>query len=205
MNKKIIYYCLGILIVFFISFSYSALAQSALSADDSSCFVYFTGVGCPHCSQVDPIVLEKTLAAHPDVFILEYEIYQEKENAPLLMSYNDQYQTGLGIPLLITSPQEKLIGDKSIINNIEQIITENPHNACLLLEKSSDFVQLDIDSLPGKPKIWQADRILIALDANKELGEQAKHYFLAPNLASIEDSSFKKLTNISDLILNFEG
>jgi len=195
MHKKAIYYYLGILIVFFISFS---LTQSALSADSNSCFVYFTGVGCPHCSQADPVILEKTLAAHPDIFILEYEVYQERENAPLLMSYNDQYQTGLGIPLLIISPQEKLLGDKPIISNIEQTITESPNNECLLLDQSSNFSQLNIDSLPGKPKIWQKDRILIALDANKKLGEKAKKYFLASDLSSaVENNSFKKLTDVS--------
>jgi len=62
----------------------------------------------------------------------------------------------------------------------------------------SNFSQLNIDSLPGKPKIWQKDRILIALDANKKLGEKAKKYFLASDLSSaVENNSFKKLTDVS--------
>ena len=201
MKKKAIYYFLSTLLVFSIFPSLSLLASTKATLSPSnnySCFVYFTGIGCPHCARTDPVVLEKELTAHPNLIILEYEIYKERSNAPLISSYNDHYNLGLGIPLFIISPQERVIGDNPILNNIEKVIRENPNNPCLLLDKSLNFSQVDIDSLPGKPKFWRKDRILIALQAdNREGGQEAKKYFLSPDLSSLAASnSFQHLTDI---------
>jgi len=199
MQKKLIYYLLGILLIISIfSPSFVSAQITPPPSNNYSCFVYFTGVGCPHCARTDPVVLEKELTAHPNLIILEYEIYKERSNAPLISSYNDHYNSGLGIPLFIISPQETVIGDNPILNNIEKTIKENPNNPCLLLNKPLNFSQVNIDSLPGKPKFWRKDRVLIARQAdNKEGGKEAKKYFLSPNLSSLAtNNSFQHLTDI---------
>jgi hypothetical protein len=122
--------------------------------ENSVCLVYFTGIGCPHCAQTDPVVLGQLLKEYPNLKIIEYEIYQERENASLLYEYNDLYGSGLGIPLIIFGQDRFLVGDTPILNNIRQEI-EKGNNPCPLIDGSSiDFEELDLSSLPGKPKIW---------------------------------------------------
>ncbi len=179
--RRILLVSVAILLTTLIITPSLALAQSIPSSpSDYSCFVYFTGVGCPHCARTDPIVLQKNLHAHPNVIVLEYEIYHDTINSPLLTSYNDKYNSGLGIPLLIINDKQSIIGDNPILRNIEQITEKSNHNPCLLLNKSSSISQLNLDSLPGKPKLWRADRVLLATASqNRHQGEEAKRYFLS--------------------------
>jgi len=55
------------------------------------CAVYFTGIGCSHCANTDPIIFKDLLREYPNLIIIEYEIYQQRENAPLLEKYNQNY------------------------------------------------------------------------------------------------------------------
>ena len=143
-------------------------AQS--SNQEKICFVYFTGIGCPHCAKTDPVVLINLLREHPNIFAIEYEIYQQQENAPLLLEYNDKYDSGLGVPLIILSREKHIIGDNPILNNLNKITAQK--NPCPLINGSSvDFENLDLTALPGNPKIWRDERILIKVNGsgNNEL------------------------------------
>jgi len=150
-----------ILTIFFIS----SLLFSVVSADNQQsnfCSIYFTGIGCPHCAQTDPIVLEDLLEEYPNLIVIEYEIYHEQSNASLLLGYNDKYSSGLGIPLIIFNENEYLAGDKKIIESTNEIINKSNNNDCLLIDGSSvNFNNLDLISLPGLPKIWKNERILL--------------------------------------------
>ncbi|MCD6478292.1 MAG: hypothetical protein J7L44_00190, partial [Candidatus Diapherotrites archaeon] len=86
------------------------------------CAVYFTGIGCPHCAKTDPVVLGKLPQQYKNLIIVEYEIYQLRENAPLLAAYNSAYNSGLGVPLIIFGKNQSIIGDSSILNNIEGVL-----------------------------------------------------------------------------------
>lgn len=146
------------LAIFFISFflfvSFFWSPRPA-EANDSTCVVYFTGIGCPHCAKVDPVLFEQLPEKYPDLKIIEYEIYQEKENASLLYEYNDVYSSGLGIPLIIFGKDDFLVGDTPILKNIENKFEEKKGNPCPLIDGSSvSFEELDVSQLPGKPKIW---------------------------------------------------
>ncbi len=132
------------------------------SADNVICAVYFTGIGCPHCARADPVVLSELVNEYNDLVIIEYEIYQERDNAQLLYGYDSNYNSGLGFPLIIFSRDKHIIGDTPILKNVRKTIDNLSWNPCPLLNGSSvPFSQLDIASLPGKPKIWAKDRILI--------------------------------------------
>jgi cytochrome c biogenesis protein CcdA/thiol-disulfide isomerase/thioredoxin len=140
----------------------SNFAFSAESSSENICAVYFTGVGCSHCARTDPIILEDLLREYPNLIIVEYEIYQQRENAPLLEKYNENYNSGLGIPLIIFKEDEHLIGDKPILDNVREIIEKLGANSCPLMAGSSqNFEDLDLAALPGKPKIWTQNRVLI--------------------------------------------
>ncbi len=148
MKKIIAILTLVLLLIGF--FSSSSLAVN----EQSTCVVYFTGIGCPHCAKVDPVLLEELPEKYPDLVIIEYEIYQERENAPLLYEYNDVYGSGLGIPLIIFGKDDFLIGDTPILENIEKKLEEKKGNPCPLADGTVvDFEELDFSKLSGKPKI----------------------------------------------------
>jgi len=131
------------------------VSPSLATGDQKTCLIYFSGIGCPHCAETDPVVLEQLPDKYPDLVVIKYEIYQERENAPLLSKYNDVYGSGLGIPLVIFGKDEVLIGASPILNNIENLLTEQKGNPCPLIDGSSvDFNELDLSSLPGKPQIY---------------------------------------------------
>ena len=129
---------------------------------DSTCVVYFTGVGCSHCAKADPFVLEDLLKEYPNFIVIEYEIYQQRGNAPLLYEYDSKYQSGLGIPLMIFNKEQYAIGDLPILRDVRGIIEESGFNKCPLIDGSSiDFDDLNLTVLPGFPKVWYQERILI--------------------------------------------
>jgi len=138
-----------------------SLSQKALAKDNFVCATYFTGVGCPHCANADPLILRQLQKEYPNLIIIEYEIYQQRENAPLLDKYNSEYHSGLGIPLIIFNKEKYAAGDVPILQKTEKTIKELGQNSCPLPEISTDFENLDLLSLSGKPKIWKNDRILI--------------------------------------------
>jgi hypothetical protein len=153
--KKIIIF---ILLVFLGS---SFFANQIAAEDQSTCLVYFTGIGCPHCAQSDPVVLEQLFKEYPNLRIIEYEIYQERANAPLLDEYHQVYGSGLGIPLVIFGKERFIAGDTPILQNIRKEI-EKGGNPCPLIDGSSvNFEELDLSSLPGKPKIWPESAITV--------------------------------------------
>jgi len=149
LNSKIFFLVLilGIFVILIPGFSFAQ--------EDTVCAVYFTGVGCPHCANTDSVVLEDLPKEYSNLVVIEYEIYQQRENAPLLYTYNENYNSGLGIPLIIFNKDEHIIGDRPILNNIREAIEKGP-NPCPLIDGSSvDFQNLDLASLPGNPKIWK--------------------------------------------------
>ncbi len=137
------------------------IPQASAQTEKSICAVYFTGIGCPHCANADPYVLKDLLITHPEVVIIEYELYQAGENAPLLYSYNEAYESGMGVPLLIFNNDNALIGDTPIISQAESIIVNIVENGCPMMDGTLiPFQEMDLTSLPGSPKIWTKDRIL---------------------------------------------
>lgn len=144
----------------------------ALAQENVVCLVYFTGVGCPHCSKTDPVVLEELPKEYENLVVIEYEIYQQGDNSPLLMQYNDKYGTGLGIPLLIFDKDLSQIGDSPILDNLRgNIENKQEGNDCLLLDSSVSFSDLDLNKLLAFPKIWANGRILIKTGKGEETEE----------------------------------
>jgi len=127
-----------------------------------TCAVYFTGVGCPHCAKADPLVLDEMLKKYPEFIVIEYEVYQSAENAQYVFNYDQRYDSGLGIPVIIFE-DISLAGDSEITKNIEKRIKQGP-SKCPLITTFTKSEDLDINGLPGKPKIWTNDRVLIRTD-----------------------------------------
>lgn len=154
---------------------------------EKTCFVYFTGVGCPHCAKTDPVVLFDLPREHPNIVVIEYEIYQQQENAPLLLEYGNRYGVNpmeLGVPLIILSEAKYIVGDRPILSNIDTIV-ELEKNPCPLVDGSSvAFNDLDLTDLPGKPKIWTDERILIKTSGGNE-NELLRNLLTSSDLSSV--------------------
>ncbi len=126
------------------------------------CIVYFTGIGCPVCAKVDPTVLIDLPKSQSNLIVIEYEVYQQQENASLILKYDENYNCGIGIPAVILGKDQVAKGRK-IIPYLDQAARKLKGNNCPLVDGSSvDILDLDIRSLPGKPKIWKGERILIS-------------------------------------------
>ncbi len=148
-----------LLIILFLIFSVSSVQAQENSFN---CITYFTGIGCPHCAKADPIVLKNSLNQYPDLVIVEYEIYQQAENASLNYQASESYQTTFGIPRIIFGLGNYLVGDQQIINNFNSKVEESRGRECALVDgEIISFDDLDLSSLPGRPKIWNQNRILI--------------------------------------------
>jgi hypothetical protein len=141
------------------------LPANVYARDGDICAIYFTGVGCPHCAKTDSVLLEQLMDQYPNLLIIEYEIYQQQENSSLLYLYDEQYDSGLGVPLIIFNEDESLKGDIPILDNINNVLNSKKNNKCLLVNGSSvDFSLLDIVNLPGSPKLWHQNKILMKVE-----------------------------------------
>ena len=167
MIKRKFFQFLGLGVLFFlISFWPLPTIQAQEESPSLSCLVYFTGVGCPHCAKADAVVFGEILKDYPGLVIIEYEIYQTPSNAQVLTQYDKAYQLPswqYGIPSAFFDKSEKgiLIGDPSILGNLRGVISDEA-NPCLLIDGSTEnFSQLKLDELPGSPKVWHQDRILV--------------------------------------------
>ena len=168
MNQKKIFIIIFFLITLFLIPQFSRAQE--IEEDHDFCVVYFTGVGCAHCAKADPIVLMQLPSEYPNLVILEYEIYQNKGNASLLYQYDEEYNSGLGIPVLIFGEDDRLAGDNPILKNIRKIIEEKKTNHLACSDGSmSCFCETNINDLSGFPKIWQQGKILIKDKISNEL------------------------------------
>jgi len=160
------------------------LTTPIFAKDDYTCIVYFTGIGCPHCAKTDPVIFEQLLKEYPNLIVIEYEIYQQQENAYLLYEYNTNYNSGLGIPLIIFNKDNYIVGDTPILESIRDMIESLDGNECPLSNGSSvDFTNLDLTTLPRNPKIWRKNRVLISGEDGNNI--DLKKLLMAENTSAV--------------------
>lgn len=210
MKNKIFFSLLSLILILLFS-CISVLAQEDLS-EEKICTVYITGVGCPNCAFTDPVLLSEFTNKYPNLIAIEYEIYHQHEsNMDVANEYFDSYiPVGRpGIPFLIFDKQITALGRFAVLDS-KQIIEKIDSNECPLSDGSSiDFRDLDITALPGKPKIWAKNRVLIRIGdgGNNKL---LKSLLTSENLSStLEGIKFEKIKAqpipISDAKIEFEN
>ena len=156
MSKNILFGCL---VVTFLLFTFVTV-----NAESQVCIVYFTGIGCPHCAKADPVVLETLPKEYGEkIVIIEYEIYQQRDNVPIFQSYDSVYKTGLGIPLAIFGKDDYIVGDTPIIQNIRNKIDEylaKGGNPCPMIDGSTKpFNEINTGDLPGSPNVISENQV----------------------------------------------
>ncbi|MBW1791750.1 MAG: hypothetical protein JRJ14_05705, partial [Deltaproteobacteria bacterium] len=155
---------------------------------ETLCAVYFTGIGCPVCAKTDPAVLIDLLKSQPNLIVIEYEVYQQQENASLILKYDENYDCGIRIPVVILGKRQVARG-KKIIPLLDRTAGKLKGNNCPLIDGSSmDFPELDIRSLPGKPKIWKGERILISRGGGGD-GKILKNLLMSEDLSAVAKKS----------------
>jgi hypothetical protein len=133
-------------------------------------FVYFTGMYCPHCANVDHILLKEKVRKY-NILVVEYEIHQNSQNGALLFPFHQKYQMPLGVPVLLADTQEDgmLIGDTPILEQIDSIISKFTGNKLLLNTQEEAFHKINFQTLQGTPTIWYKNRAAQKQeDENKE-------------------------------------
>jgi len=152
-----------ILLGFLVSILVLICLVKDVHAESQVCIVYFTGIGCPHCAKADSVVLEALPKEYGENFVvIEYEIYQNRDNIPIFQSYDSVYKTGLAIPLVILGKDDYIVGDTPIIQNIRNKIDDylaKAGNPCPMIDGSSTpFNEINTGDLPGSPKIISENR-----------------------------------------------
>ena len=130
------------------------------------CVVYISGIGCPHCAKVDPVLLKNALEGK--VIVIEYEIYRKPENSKIALNYWQKYNVpsySMGIPFIFFTSSDYLVGDTPILQNLDNYLVKYNSSECLLLDGEKPFNEINLNSLPGKPAIWLKDKIIVKGDS----------------------------------------
>jgi len=121
---------------------------------------YFTGDGCPHCAKVNPVLYGEWLGAYSGLVVVEYEVYGHTENAAVMAEMDRNYGIGLGIPVLFFGANETFTGDVAILGGVPGFLNTT-FGETGSSEGLTPLGSLDIAQLPGYPRIWQGERVLI--------------------------------------------
>ena len=160
--------------------------------------VYFTGIGCPHCAKVDPVLLRDISLSRNDVAVIEYEVKALNEyNANLMLEYNKQFGSGKGYPLAIFS-EDDFYSSGNIIPKVEEYLsagkTTNIALPTYVYEKGTTaFENLEFSKLKGKPTIWYNRKVISRyFDGETPIDDKVLHQILnAKTTEEIEEIAKK--------------
>lgn len=199
--KKLLRFLVIVALVVLVS---SKFIKTGIYAETSepTFVLYFTGVGCPHCAKVDPVIFKEWINDYPNLVVVEYEIYQQSQNAILIDEYDSNYNSGYYIPLIIINHQKQLLGDKTIIADFDKEIQNNKGNKLPLIDGTEGNLK-SLNSLPFNPKVWSKDRIAIKTDPNTNLeGEVVQDFISGKDVEEILDQSSAQLIEAQEVQLS---
>ena len=196
MKKKLLSYLCPVLVL--CSLGYLVVSSVQASDEGNTCIAYFHGIGCPRCAKYDPIVLGRLLNEYPKLVVIEYEIYRQDQNATLLYDYHAQYDSGWHIPLMIFNKGHHILSGIGAEDEIYSTMDSLTSNECPLIDGSSEaFAQLDPTLLPGYPKLWSRDRVLIKTGPEGRNGELLRNLLVCDDVASeLEGADFQAIKPI---------
>lgn len=148
--------------------------------------VYFTGIGCPHCAKVDPVLLRDMLFKGEKLAIIEYEVKASSENAQLMIQYNSTFSSGLGYPLAIFGENDYYISG-NIIPKVEEYLKQGktndiPFPASVYSKGTTAFENIEFSKLSGKPTIWYNSKVISRYeDGETPVDDKVFHLILNAN------------------------
>ncbi|HNR52896.1 MAG TPA: cytochrome c biogenesis protein [Candidatus Dojkabacteria bacterium] len=190
----------GVLLVLFLSLFLLPSNIQAQEIIQLKSVTYFTGIGCPHCAKVTPVLHEK-VNTDGNFLLIEYEIYQQSANAKYLNTYGSRYGSGLGIPLVLYDEPNYDLGDVNILKNFDEKLANIPVNTFELTNGYMDTLTAELNKFEGKPKIYGKDRVAYQ-DTNKDLSPEensiVRDFLLAQDLnAYVKELEGKKTNNLT--------
>jgi hypothetical protein len=146
---------------FYVTSSFYHTPVNAQTNNDVVCLVYFTFTDCGNCKFTDPEVLEVWPDKYGNLVIIEYMFEDWSEsNAFLLSQYAQTYKSTSAVPQLFVSEDYTALGRINVLN-VENRVKSATSNQCLLLIDDTDFKDLDLNNIPGRPlKLWANGRLL---------------------------------------------
>lgn len=151
-----------VLVVLFslILFPFGKTLAQETTDTDKKFLTYVGGIGCPHCAVISPFLHEKVNSG--DVIMIEYEMYKNLANASVLNDFADNYQTSLGIPLIVFDKVNKEAGDAPIKSNWDTMYSNVLPGIVHLPDGSSvEWENLSLNDLRRYPNIYGINRIAI--------------------------------------------
>jgi len=191
--------CLFLLIPSFVR------AQEATVSTELKTFTYFTGIGCPHCAKVSP-VLHSNINVADGLLMIEYEIYQESSNAKTLYSYNSKYGYDLAIPLVLYAPKDYDQGDSTILDNFDAQITKLNPNQVELANKTVSWNDLNLNDFEGRVKLFTKDRVALQSTSKDLTSEQIVLIKAFLSTANVDEYvQTIQGTKVTDMTIEYPG
>lgn len=151
MSKRVLF-CLVLIVSLF-------FGVGVVKAEEPTvCVVYFKGAGCTTCAKTDSFVLVELLYDYGGKFVaIEYEVFHHPDNAAVMAEYNATYGCGLTVPVVIFGVDDFLV-DLSILaelrGKVDEYLALGGNELPLANGSSVAFEDLNVEDLPGSPKIW---------------------------------------------------
>ncbi len=163
--------------------------------EEPLCAVYITGIGCGNCAVTDPVLFVEATRNHPRLILFEYEIYRSREEN---LEVKDQYfknyigEERPGVPFLIFSQDNRTLGRYQVLAAAKTIKDLEPNAFPKWDGSAVPLAELDLTRLPGAPKIWTKDRVLIHGEGGDD--KLLKRILLEDDLSKIlQDVRFEKV------------
>ncbi len=182
------------------------IPQTNVNANQDTKFaISFTGIGCPHCAQVAPVLHDKVQEG--GFIVIEYEMYKNISNSQVFNTYADIYGLSLGIPQVMFNKDSHEAGDTPIINNIDSMISQAQSNTIYLSDGTvKSFNDLRLTDLERYPHIYSKDRVAIRKSLTKLTDEQnsiIKNFIYADNVSeAIQDLKGEK---VNETLVEYPG
>ncbi len=183
------------------------ISSTLVNGQESQKFaISFTGIGCPHCAKVSPLIHKKV--EEGSLIIIEYEIYNNVANAQALDTYAASFNLDLGIPQILFNKEINEAGDTPIIGNIDTMINSASANEIPLAGgRLIPFEDFNLNSLTRYPRIYSKDRVAIresVTQLSSEENNQIKNFIYS---SSIENavSTLKGKTVEPDIVKTSSG
>ena len=185
------------IIIILLSLSFVSIAHAK-----TQCLVMFDGISCTHCAIADPVVYKQYVPSH-DTLVIEYEIYENKNNAPLLYDMHNKYDSPLGIPLIFAynNKIQTYVGDNSIVNFIDN--NPNISSECILPDQQTNISNLRNIQIQGYPRLWYKNRILII--NNPSTFSQGVKVLLSKNIIDSANSINTTVESLQPKEVNIAG
>ncbi len=141
------------------SIMFFLLLSSGLVLAEEKCVYVFYGQGCPHCGEVIEHT-EYLKEQYPDLQVEYFEVYLNSTNLGLLTQYFDAFnipEMSRGVPIVLVDDVYYL-GDKPVIDNLENKLTEYDNLDCPSLEDRTTIVSPEL-TLPKVVSLAVVDAI----------------------------------------------